>query len=421
MRTKLGVVVAVLAVVGATVVPAPARAVEEPAAAPNGLGVIDRRQHSDRLVEVTFTTPALTEPAPVRILLPHGYDDPANAARRYPVLYLLHGGLGGYADWTEQGAAEALTAQEQMIVVMPEGGGDGNYVDWYNHGTHGPPMWETFHIGQLLPWVDTNLRTHAHRSQRAIAGLSMGGAGASHYAARHPDLFSAMAAWSPAVDTNDIFIIPVTSTGGLQSGKLPMSVYGDRLTQEMRWRADNTWDLAENLASLPTLVIATGNGSPSNEHGCTYPDPIEMGVHRQATNLDARLTELDIPHTYEDYGPGCHSWPYWQRELTDLLPTLRTHFAANHTTPTTFTFKAGEPTYDVFGWHVELDRPAMEWSTLQVLSPTHARITGSGTAHVTAPNGTTRTVDLGPGNPFQAYTAPALLMPQNVTTVEISF
>jgi S-formylglutathione hydrolase FrmB len=422
LTTKLR---AALAVAIAAALLAPTAQAADPAspAAAGPLAVQRSSRLSERLVEVVFSTPALEEPTPVRILLPAGYDDPANADRRYPVLYLLHGGLGSHLDWTEQGDAAAITGSEQMIVVMPDGGGDGNYVDWYNHGAGGPPMWETYHVGQLLPWVDANLRTIPTRAQRAIAGLSMGGAGSTHYAARHPDLFSAVAAFSGALDTNDTFVIPVTSTGGLQSGKLPGSVYGDRVTQEIRWRADNAWDLAENLAALPTILLATGNGEPDSanpEAGCTYADPVEMGVHAQSVSLHNRLEQLHTPHVWDDYGPGCHSWWYWQRELRDVIPALRQHFATNVPAPRTFTFKAAEPTYDVFGWRVEMDRPAMEWSVLEVLSPKRFRITGSGTARVTAPNGKTAVVDLGPGNPFQAYTAPTLLLPQNRTTREVT-
>lgn len=447
MAPKLRTAAAIAVLAAALTVPPVARA-SDPMAP--GLAVEGQERLSDRLLEVTFTTPALAEPAATRILLPAGYDAPSNQHRRYPVLYLLHGGLGDVDDWTTEGAAEAITAGEDLIVVMPEGGGDGNYVDWHNFGAGGPPMWETFHIRQLVPWVDANLRTVPTRAKRAIAGLSMGGAGATHYAARHPDLFSATAAMSGATDTNDIFVIPVTSTGGLQAGKPPGSIYGDRVTEEIRWRADNTWDLAENLAALPTIVVATGNGSPDEANpdaGCTYSDPVEMGVHRQSTNLHTRLEELGTPHVWDDYGPGCHSWWYWQRELRDLLPILRGHFARTDiaATPATFTFKAAEPAYDVFGWDVAIDRPAMEWSQLDVTSATTFSIAGSGTATVRTPalfrprevvhvrigdaapaprtaddrGRLTIEVDLGPGNPFQQYTAPAQVTGTTVTTVDV--
>ena len=66
--------------------------------------------------------------------------------------------------------------------------GGGWCTDWFNGGAGGPPRWETFHIDQLIPWVDRNLRTVANRGGRAIAGLSQGGFCSMSYAARHPDL-----------------------------------------------------------------------------------------------------------------------------------------------------------------------------------------------------------------------------------------
>ena len=53
---------------------------------------------------------------------------------RYPVLYLLHGAFGNDADWTAVGDAEAITAGQPMIVVMPDGGQGGWYTNWVNRG-----------------------------------------------------------------------------------------------------------------------------------------------------------------------------------------------------------------------------------------------------------------------------------------------
>jgi S-formylglutathione hydrolase FrmB len=78
-----------------------------------------------------------------------GYDPEGEA--RYPVLYLLHGGGGSHRDWTEQGDAAAVSEAFPMIIVMPDGGGYGNYLDWWNHGAGGPPRFETYHIGPADP------------------------------------------------------------------------------------------------------------------------------------------------------------------------------------------------------------------------------------------------------------------------------
>src|SRR3546814_16620008 len=112
------------------------------------------------------------------------------------MLFLLHGGGGSYRDWTEVGDAAAATAGLPLIVVMPDNLKHGNYVDCYNAGEGGPPMWETFIIGQLLPWVDATLPTIVQRHGRPVAGLEISGRGTRGYGTRHPDRFVDATAFS---------------------------------------------------------------------------------------------------------------------------------------------------------------------------------------------------------------------------------
>src|SRR3954447_4895261 len=289
-------------------------------AASASLAVTGRAQLSPRLSEVTISTPSFDFPARVRILVPDGYNP--NSKRRYPVLYLLHGSFATSASWTDTGDAERITAGQPLIVVMPPMTGKGNAggwaSDWRNEGRGGPPRWETFFIGELIPWVDANLRTLPQRGKRAVAGLSMGGFSAMSFATRHPDLFSAAASFSGAVDTNFSGAQPVvegeTSADG---GQTPDSIWGPRATDEVYWRAHNPWDLAGNLRGM-TLSVRTGNGH--GDDGST--DAIETGVHDMSVSLHRRLDALGIPHVWDDYGNGTHSWPYWQRDLKLELPRI---------------------------------------------------------------------------------------------------
>ena len=120
-------------------------------------------------VEYGFNTAALLGETNVRILLPDGYAE--RPERRYPVLYLLHGccdfDVPGSRAWTTHGEAEEATAGLPLIVVMPDGGRGGFYSDWFRNGLGGPPMWETYHLDQLMPWVDREFRTRAGRARAA--------------------------------------------------------------------------------------------------------------------------------------------------------------------------------------------------------------------------------------------------------------
>jgi S-formylglutathione hydrolase FrmB len=339
-----------------------------PTAAADPLRLISTTQLDPRLEQLAFRTPAVTGTTYVRVLLPAGYAK--HPRSHYPVLYLLHGALDNYTSWTVKGDAEAMTASYQLIVVMPDTGPMGDYTNWYNGGAGGPPEWETYHIDELLPWVDAHFRTRAQRAERAIAGLSMGGFGAMSYAARHPDLFVAGASFSGAVDTNNPLDIAVT----------PQPVWGQRLTQAVRWRAHNPTDLAENLRGL-SLTIRTGNGQPGGPFGGG--DIVEQTVHQMSVSFHDRLVQLGIPSDWDDYGPGGHDWPYWQRDLRETLPTLMRVFAHPKLAPPSFVFTAVEPTYRPYGWSVELQRRALEFSTLRVNDRRRFSLTGSGSATIT--------------------------------------
>ncbi|MHA6761937.1 alpha/beta hydrolase [Streptacidiphilus sp. PAMC 29251] len=156
------------------------------------------------------------------ILLPPGYT-PTRAAG-YDSLYLLHGGGGTYQDWVRQSAtavdlpgATSVPSSStktgmldvigrsanpyQGVIVMPEAGISGLYTDWKGTTDGGfAPKWETYHLNELLPWIDAHFDTVSNRSARAVAGFSLGGFGALKYAADRPDLFGAVGAFSPGTD-----------------------------------------------------------------------------------------------------------------------------------------------------------------------------------------------------------------------------
>ncbi len=352
-----------------------------PAGAAPKLSVTKRAQLTPRLTELTFKSSALGFPVKTRVLVPAGY---TKTKRRYPVLYLLHGASGNSSDWTTQGQAEQITAGKPLIVVMPDGGILDQYANWYASGDNGLRHWETFHISQLIPWVDAHLRTKARRSERAIAGLSMGGGGAVTYAALHPELFAAAASFSGQVDTNFIGSVALIEASGPQGGGPSASVYGPRASQEVRWRGHNAFDLAPNLAGL-TLDVRTGNGQPGGPDGSLTIDPIETSVHTESTSLHDRLTALGIAHVFDDYGAGGHRWYDWRRDLAKTLPRLLTTFAHPKRPPRKVTYTSIRSAYAQYGWAVRLKRPVLAFSTLSRASRAGFTLTGSGAAAVRTP------------------------------------
>lgn len=337
---------------------------------------------SERLHEIVLDSPALGKQTSLRVLLPKGYED---SKETYPVLYLLHGCCGDYKAWTARTDIEQVTEDLPLIVVMPDAGRGASYSDWYNQGAYGPPEWEKYHINELIPWVEQQYRAKGTREGRAVAGLSMGGFGAMSYAARHPDLFVAAASFSGVLDTNlDPDFLEKTIFQN-QEKVPPGTVWGDRETNEIIWRSHNPWDLAENLQGVD-LAIHTGNGEAGGPLDGGLESPVERICYRMSTSLHDRLEKLNIPHVWDSYGAGSHTWGYWQRNLHQSLPRFMDIFNNPPKAPVPFSYKSAENAFSVYGWKVDFEREEMEFAKLSNVSTEGFDLTGSGMAKIqTAP------------------------------------
>ena len=327
--------------------------------------LLDVATRSPRLSELRLRSAALGRETRVRVLMPER--DDAAGGDPLPVLFLLHGG-GADSDqsnWTERGAAEALTEGLPLVVVMPDGGKGGWYSDWLRpDSAEGPQRWEQYHVGELLPFVRSHFATRPDRAGTAIAGLSMGGFGAVHYAARHPDLFGFAAAFSGAVDARHPGIGKVVRVSPQIMGGRRGDIFGDHVEDEAVWRAANPVDLAANLATV-TVELRTGNGKRGGPYGDgPEGDTQEAGVSQATATLHRRLDELGIPHVYDDYGPGGHTWPYWDAALAASLPGVLATAAERAPAPAAVQHLAWEPRFSVWGYDVDIDRQGLSPVTL---------------------------------------------------------
>lgn len=316
-----------------------------------GVELLGVEELSPRLSELRLRSTALARETRVRVL------QPPDGVRPLPVLFLLHGGGldSDHTNWTATGDAEALTEGLPLLVVMPDGGKGGWYSDWLRRDSrHGRQCWEQYHVGELLPFVRAHFRTRTDRDGTAIAGLSMGGFGAIHYAARHPDEFGFAAAFSGAVDIRHPGIGRVVRVSPEIMGGTRGDIFGDHVADEARWRAANPVDLAANLATVE-VELRTGNGGKGGPFGdLPGDDTQEVGVSQATANLHRRLDELGIDHVYDDYGPGAHAWPYWNDALRRSLPRI---LAADdrRPVPERVTHVAWEPAFSVWGRRFEFD------------------------------------------------------------------
>lgn len=249
--------------------------------------------HFDRVrVEtINFESRLVGRALPYKVVLPPGYDLFTERATRYPVLYLLHGWGGDHASWLANTSLAAYAARHRLIVVTPEGGNG-----WYTDGATAPEdAFESYVVRELIPDVEARFRTLRRRDGRGVAGNSMGGYGALKFGLRHPELFAFAASTSGAFDaparTDDPSIM--RAFGPAES---PARAAGDlaRLARDFP---------RERRGLLPYIYLDCGTRDP-------------WLAHNRA--LAEQLLAHGLTHEFRQL-PGEHVWPYWDKQLGEIL------------------------------------------------------------------------------------------------------
>ena len=207
-------------------------------------------------------------------------DDPG-IARPWCVFYLLHGLSDDHTIWMRRTSIERYVAGLPLVVVMPDGGQAG----WYSNPVGsfvGPRNWETFHMAQLIPWIEANFRTYAEYDGRAVGGFSMGGFGALKYAAKYYGHFASVSSHSgPASLRRDGGL--VVHWANLSSAVVELggaTVYGVPW-DEARVSADNPVERIDSYRNKRIFLVAG-----------TSPDPINWFDSVQETQVLAGQREF---------------------------------------------------------------------------------------------------------------------------------
>ncbi|RCH55391.1 esterase family protein [Mucilaginibacter hurinus] len=213
------------------------------------------------------------------VVKPEGYVKDKN----YPVLYLLHGFGGNYANWIKSVPGIARIAdQHNMLIVCPDGG----FSSWYfDSPVDASFKYETYVATELVNFIDKIYATIKNRSGRAITGLSMGGHGALYLAFKHQDVFGAAGSMSGGVD-----IRPFPLNWNI----------ADRLGKYSEF--NKRWD-EHTVINLTHLLVP---GSLKIIIDCGTGD----FFYNVNTALHTKLLDNNISHDFISR-PGGHTWEYW--------------------------------------------------------------------------------------------------------------
>ena len=261
---------------------------------------------------VTYESRSLGATRQAYVYTPPDY---ARSTSRYPVLYLLHGGGDLDPGWSMTGRAhiimDNLIAEKKarpMVVVMPlaRGGGSlglgpsgmapgfaaaGNVAPGGGRGAGGPaaaggtptppaalqPFARDF-IGDLMPLIERTFRVSTRPEDRAIAGLSAGGAATINTAFSRPDLFRSIVIMSAGGGQNLEASYPAFFANGAAAAK-----------------------------SMKVLWLGVGDG--------------DFALNGMKA-LDETLTRHGVTHSFLIRPGYRHEWRLWRLDLWEFAPLL---------------------------------------------------------------------------------------------------
>ena len=248
----------------------------------------------------TLQSAALGRPLKYRVLLPESY---GRSARRFPVLYLLHGLDGHYDDWSTRTQLAEKARALPLVVVMPEG-----EDSWYVNAADGSGRFEDYVADDLVHDVESKYRVIRARYGRAIAGLSMGGYGAITIALKHPALFAAAGSLSGAFDAPD----PEFAKSFPAHTEQMAGIFGPP-GGDARQRND----------VFIIAAAAKASGGPALYFDCGENDRFLASNRR----LVAIVQQRGFTYEYHET-PGMHAWDYWNRRVAPLLAWVMAQFNA---------------------------------------------------------------------------------------------
>ena len=214
------------------------------------------------------------------IFKPANYD----SAHSYPLLFMLHGWSGNYAQWNSIIDLQHYADTDSFVIVCP----DGFYDSWYiDSPVKKNSQYETFFFKNLVPEVFN--KYNIDKKNIFITGLSMGGHGAMYLFLKHPHFFKSAGSTSGILD-----ITAFPKNWGLPK------VLGTFDSDSTVWKQYSDIYLLKNIKDWKVPILVD----------CGKQD----FSYKVNENFVKRCEELNIPVIFFT-GPGNHSRKYWKKSI----------------------------------------------------------------------------------------------------------
>lgn len=260
----------------------------------------------------TFRSTVANDERDYFVYTPPGYDP--RRSRPYPVMFVLHG-LGDDAErWMNGGAANVIldnliAAGKAVPMVMVTTLGYG-----VSNGPAGAMAPENLTgytkslLTEVMPAVEKSYNVSRNREERAIAGLSMGGAETLYTALNNLDKFAWIGSFSGAFVMWPGGMPPTPPAGAAGAAPAPGGP-GGRGRGAMR-----TLDVSVFEKTFPTLDARANSQIRMLWITCGTADSL-LGVNRQFKDW---LKSKNVKFTEEEAPDVGHVWPLWRKNLAEF-------------------------------------------------------------------------------------------------------
>lgn len=239
------------------------------------------------LFKINFYALTLHQSTDVMVIMPDGL----NENDEVPVLYLLHGYSDDYSMWERRTSIERYVLGKKLCVVMPSG-----HTSWYCNTS----------MADFFDYISTELPQKMHqffpylsqkREHTFIAGLSMGGYGATKCALTYPDRYAFVGALSAAYDLET----------RIKNGEKYMEMLGG--LEKFKGSVDDLFATAESLdpAKAPKMYLCCGR-----QDECVLEDNIRFEKLLGTLGYDFEFV----------WDEGRHSWDYWDKHIQEVLKRI---------------------------------------------------------------------------------------------------
>ena len=224
-----------------------------------------------------YWSPSLNAWRVCYVYLPAEYEQ--NPTKRYPVLYIQHGGGEDETGWFRQGRADVIldnliaAGKATPMLIVGDYGQAGDFAKIL--------------LEETIPTIDANYRTVPDAKHRAMAGLSFGGGQSWSIGLKHPEVFSSIGVFSSGM------------FGGVGAGAYAPFSVESQLPELVA-------DPAAFNAAHDVFYMSCGEGDPRIEYTRAAAEAL------QAAGAQVHFTAW----------PGAHEWQPWRKSLHEFCQLI---------------------------------------------------------------------------------------------------